>query len=209
MPISLIGAAIVMYAFGFSLNLLTILAIVLSVGLVVDDAIVGRGERRTPRARRADRGVGRGDCRPRASCVGPIIAMTITLAAVYTPIGVPGRPDGLAVPRVRDHARGGGRRVRRRRGDAVADDELAVRARATARKAADRVRQSRLRRRAPRYAACSTARLQMRWPIVVACAARSRSRRGRCISSSRGGSWRRSRIRVTSACSSRRRPTRR
>src|SRR2546427_695821 len=40
MPVSLVGAAIVMYAFGFSLNLLTILAIVLSVGLVVDDAIV-------------------------------------------------------------------------------------------------------------------------------------------------------------------------
>ncbi|HEY5810213.1 MAG TPA: efflux RND transporter permease subunit, partial [Povalibacter sp.] len=40
MPVSLVGAAIVMLAFGFSLNLLTILAIVLSVGLVVDDAIV-------------------------------------------------------------------------------------------------------------------------------------------------------------------------
>jgi multidrug efflux pump len=40
MPISLVGAAIFMFAFGFSLNLLTILAIVLSVGLVVDDAIV-------------------------------------------------------------------------------------------------------------------------------------------------------------------------
>src|SRR5690606_14013023 len=40
MPVSLIGAVIVMLAFGFSLNLLTILAIVLSVGLVVDDAIV-------------------------------------------------------------------------------------------------------------------------------------------------------------------------
>ena len=40
MPVSLIGAAIIMYALGFSLNLLTILAIVLSVGLVVDDAIV-------------------------------------------------------------------------------------------------------------------------------------------------------------------------
>ena len=40
MPISLVGAGVVMYAFGFSLNLLTILAIVLSVGLVVDDAIV-------------------------------------------------------------------------------------------------------------------------------------------------------------------------
>ena len=40
MPVSLVGAAIVMIALGFSLNLLTILAIVLSVGLVVDDAIV-------------------------------------------------------------------------------------------------------------------------------------------------------------------------
>src|SRR4029079_12286113 len=40
MPVSLVGAAIVMYAFGFSLNLLTMLAIVLAVGLVVDDAIV-------------------------------------------------------------------------------------------------------------------------------------------------------------------------
>ena len=40
MPISLVGAGVLMYAFGFSLNLLTILAIVLSVGLVVDDAIV-------------------------------------------------------------------------------------------------------------------------------------------------------------------------
>src|SRR5690606_38943389 len=41
MPVSLVGAAVVMLAFGFSLNLLTILAIVLAVGLVVDDAIVG------------------------------------------------------------------------------------------------------------------------------------------------------------------------
>src|SRR2546422_9008532 len=40
MPVSLIGAGVVMMAFGFSLNLLTIPAIVLSVGLVVDDAIV-------------------------------------------------------------------------------------------------------------------------------------------------------------------------
>src|SRR5438552_824247 len=44
MPVSLVGAAIVMLAFGFSLNLLTILAIVLSVGLVVDDAIVVHDE---------------------------------------------------------------------------------------------------------------------------------------------------------------------
>ena len=58
MPISLIGAAIVMYAFGFSLNLLTILAIVLSVGLVVDDAIVvvENVERHVREGQVADRG---------------------------------------------------------------------------------------------------------------------------------------------------------
>ena len=57
MPISLVGAAIVMYAFGFSLNLLTILAIVLAVGLVVDDAIVvvENVERHVRGARRACR----------------------------------------------------------------------------------------------------------------------------------------------------------
>ena len=107
MPVSLIGAAIVMYAFGFSLNLLTILAIVLSVGLVVDDAIVV--------VENVERHVREGKSRIEAALigarelVGPIIAMTITLAAVYTPIGVPGRPHRLAVPRVRHHAgRGGG-----------------------------------------------------------------------------------------------------
>jgi multidrug efflux pump len=85
MPVSLIGAAIVMYAFGFSLNLLTILAIVLSVGLVVDDAIVV--------VENVERHVRMGKTRIQAALVGarelvgPIIAMTITLAAVYAPIG--------------------------------------------------------------------------------------------------------------------------
>ncbi len=92
MPVSLVGAAIVMFAFGFSLNLLTILAIVLSVGLVVDDAIVV--------VENVERHVREGKTRIQAALigarelVGPIIAMTITLAAVYTPIGFQGGLTG-------------------------------------------------------------------------------------------------------------------
>ena len=92
MPVSLIGAAVVMSAFGFSLNLLTILAIVLSVGLVVDDAIVV--------VENVERHVRMGKSRLAAAAeaarelVGPIIAMTITLAAVYTPIGFQGGLTG-------------------------------------------------------------------------------------------------------------------
>jgi multidrug efflux pump len=92
MPVSLIGAAVVMYALGFSLNLLTILAIVLSVGLVVDDAIVV--------VENVERHVREGKSRVDAALlgarelVGPIIAMTITLATVYTPIAFQGGLTG-------------------------------------------------------------------------------------------------------------------
>ena len=92
MPVSLIGAAIFMFAFGFSLNLLTLLAIVLSVGLVVDDAIVV--------VENVERHVRLGRSRIEAALtgarelVGPIIAMTITLATVYTPIAFQGGLTG-------------------------------------------------------------------------------------------------------------------
>src|SRR5215470_3828477 len=92
MPVSLVGAAIFMFAFGFSLNLLTLLAIVLSVGLVVDDAIVV--------VENVERHVRMGKSRIEAALagarelIGPIIAMTITLAAVYTPIGFQGGLTG-------------------------------------------------------------------------------------------------------------------
>ncbi len=92
MPVSLIGAALVMYLLGFSLNLLTILAIVLSVGLVVDDAIVV--------VENVERHVRLGKSRVDAAIagtrelVGPIIAMTITLATVYTPIAFQGGLTG-------------------------------------------------------------------------------------------------------------------
>ncbi|WP_447969841.1 efflux RND transporter permease subunit [Nitrospira sp. M1] len=92
MPVSLIGAAMFMVLFGFSLNLLTILAIVLAVGLVVDDAIVV--------VENVERHVRLGKSRVDAALagarelLGPIIAMTITLAAVYAPIGFQGGLTG-------------------------------------------------------------------------------------------------------------------
>ncbi len=84
-PISLIGAMAAMMAMGFSLNLLTLLAIVLSVGLVVDDAIVV--------VENISRHMREGKGRIEAALISsrqlfaPIVAMTITLAAVYAPIG--------------------------------------------------------------------------------------------------------------------------
>ena len=91
-PISLIGAMFLMQVFGFTLNLLTLLAIVLSVGLVVDDAIVV--------VENVERHMREGMSRMNAALkgarelVGPIIAMTITLAAVYTPIALQGGLTG-------------------------------------------------------------------------------------------------------------------
>ncbi|MDY0007613.1 MAG: efflux RND transporter permease subunit, partial [Spongiibacteraceae bacterium] len=91
-PLSLIGAAGLMMAFGFSLNLLTLLAMVMAIGLVVDDAIVvvenvhrhiEEGTAPLPAALEGAREI-----------VGPVIAMTLTLAAVYTPIGIMGGLTG-------------------------------------------------------------------------------------------------------------------
>jgi multidrug efflux pump len=84
-PISLVGAMAAMIAMGFSLNLLTLLAIVLSVGLVVDDAIVVVENV----SRHMRNGMGRIEAALVSSrqLLVPIVAMTITLAAVYAPIG--------------------------------------------------------------------------------------------------------------------------
>jgi len=91
-PISLIGAVFIMLVAGFTINLLTLLAIVLSVGLVVDDAIVmvenverHLHEGKTPFQAALDAA---------RELVGPIIAMTITLAAVYTPVAIQGGLTG-------------------------------------------------------------------------------------------------------------------
>ncbi len=91
-PVSLIGGVFLMQAFGFTVNLLTLLAIVLSVGLVVDDAIVVVENV----ARHLDEGLSPFDAARLGAreLVGPIIAMTITLAAVYLPIGLQGGLTG-------------------------------------------------------------------------------------------------------------------
>ncbi|WP_027713812.1 efflux RND transporter permease subunit [Desulfuromonas sp. TF] len=91
-PLSLIGAVFLMQAFGFTVNLLTLLAIVLSVGLVVDDAIVV--------VENVERHLSEGRSPLDAALlgarelIGPIIAMTVTLAAVYLPIGLQGGLTG-------------------------------------------------------------------------------------------------------------------
>lgn len=91
-PVSLIGAVFLMYAFGFTVNLLTLLAIVLAVGLVVDDAIVV--------VENVERNIRAGQTPVAAAVasgrelVGPIVAMTITLATVYAPIGFQGGLTG-------------------------------------------------------------------------------------------------------------------
>jgi multidrug efflux pump len=91
-PISLIGAVFLMMLAGFTINLLTLLAIVLAVGLVVDDAIVV--------VENVERHIHEGATPFNAAIdgarelVGPIISMTITLAAVYTPIGIQGGLTG-------------------------------------------------------------------------------------------------------------------
>jgi multidrug efflux pump len=91
-PLSLIGAVFLMQVFGFTLNLLTLLAIVLAVGLVVDDAIVI--------VENVERHIREGKTPVDAALlgarelVGPVIAMTITLAAVYAPIAFQGGLTG-------------------------------------------------------------------------------------------------------------------
>jgi multidrug efflux pump len=91
-PVSLIGGVFLMQVFGFTLNLLTLLAIVLSVGIVVDDAIVMvENVERHLREGRTPREAALLGARELA---GPVIAMTITLAAVYTPIGLQGGLTG-------------------------------------------------------------------------------------------------------------------
>ena len=91
-PVSLIGGVFLMQAFGFTVNLLTLLAIVLSVGLVVDDAIVV--VENVERHLREGLTPLNAALKGARELVGPIISMTITLAAVYTPIAFQGGLTG-------------------------------------------------------------------------------------------------------------------
>ena len=91
-PLSMIGAASIMLALGYSINLLTLLAMVLAIGLVVDDAIIV--------VENIQRHIDEGMSRLEAALKGtrelavPVIAMTVTLFAVYAPIGFAGGLTG-------------------------------------------------------------------------------------------------------------------
>ena len=119
-PLSLIGAVFLMQVLGFTLNLLTLLAVVLSVGLVVDDAIVV--------VENVERHLSEGQSPLEAALlgarelVGPIIAMTITLAAVYAPIGLQGGLTGSLFREFAFTLAGAVAHLRCRRADPVPDD---------------------------------------------------------------------------------------
>ncbi|MBE1236354.1 efflux RND transporter permease subunit [Phaeovibrio sulfidiphilus] len=92
MPLSIIGVCAILVALGFSINLLTLLAVVLAIGLVVDDAIVV--------VENIHRHIEEGKSPFQAAIIGtreiaaPVISMTITLAAVYAPIAFMGGITG-------------------------------------------------------------------------------------------------------------------
>ena len=92
MPLSLVGTFFVMLMFGYSINLLTLLALVLAIGLVVDDAIIV--------VENVDRHMKEGKSILDSSLIaarelgGPILAMTVVLVAVYVPIGFQGGLTG-------------------------------------------------------------------------------------------------------------------
>ena len=91
-PLSMIGVIMLMSLFGFSINLMTLLAMVLAIGLVVDDAIVV--------VENVDRHIKNGLSPFKAAIIGtreiaiPVISMTITLGAVYSPIALMGGITG-------------------------------------------------------------------------------------------------------------------
>ena len=91
-PLSLIGVCFFMLAMGYSLNLLTLLAMVLAIGLVVDDAIVVVENIH----RHIDEGLTpfKASIEGAREIAGPVITMTLTLAAVYAPIGFMGGLTG-------------------------------------------------------------------------------------------------------------------
>ncbi len=129
-PVSIVASLTVMYALGYSINVLTLLGLVLAIGLVVDDAIVvlENVHRRTEL----------GETPLVAAITGTreigfaVIATTLTLVSVFVPISFLPGDLGRLVPRVRLHACGCRRVLGADRADAHADARVAA-ARARAR----------------------------------------------------------------------------
>ena len=196
-PISLIATFALLYAFGFSVNTLTLLALVLAIGLVVDDAIVV--------LENVHRHIEKGEPPLQAALIGTreivfaVIAMTLTLAAVYAPIASRPRPHRPAVHRVRAGARRGGAGLGVRGADADAHDVLAA---AAARDPREPGR--------PAYCAAALERLEAGYRRVLdahagaslgdRAAGRARARRrGRPVHRACRASWRLTRTAATCA----------
>ena len=123
-PLSLVGAFGVMYLLGFSLNNLTLMALTISTGFVVDDAIV--------MIENIFRYLEEGETPLNAALKGAeqigftIISLTVSLIAVLIPLAVHGRHRGPAVPRVRRDAQRDYSALRRHLAHAHPDDVLAI-----------------------------------------------------------------------------------
>ncbi len=158
-PVSLVGAVFLMLVAGFTVNLLTLLAIVLSVGLVVDDAIVmvenverhlHQGKRPVAGRNRRRSGTGRTDHRDDHHAGRGVHACRDSR-----------RPDGIALPRVRADAGRRGHRVGHRGADALSDDGCDAVACGRQRTRVRRFRQSALRQRAERLHARAVADVEI------------------------------------------------
>ena len=129
-PVTIIGAFAAMAALGFTVNLSTLFAIILAIGIVVDDAIViVEGA-----AHHMERGLTPHDAAIKAmdELFGPIIGITLVLMSVFIPVGVPAWPDRADVRAVRAGDRRDRDHQRDQRRDAEADAVRAVAARADA-----------------------------------------------------------------------------
>jgi multidrug efflux pump subunit AcrB len=121
-PLSLVGVVFLILVMGFSLNLLTLLAMVIAIGLVVDDAIVV--------VENVHRHIEDGVSPLQAALTGtrevalPVLAMTLTLAAVYAPIAFIGGLTGALFTEFALTLAGAVRRIRRRRPDPEPDAGL-------------------------------------------------------------------------------------
>jgi multidrug efflux pump len=92
LPLSLVGTFLIMLMLGYSINLLTLLALVLAIGLVVDDAIIV--VENVERHQRAGKNAREAAFLAARELAGPILAMTVVLVAVYVPIGFQGGLTG-------------------------------------------------------------------------------------------------------------------
>ncbi len=167
-PVSLIGTFGVMYLFGYSLDNLSLMALTISTGFVVDDAIVVI-ENITRYLEAGHAAVRRPRCKGAQEIGFTVLSMSISLIAVFIPHPADGRHRRPPVPRVRRHALGRHLRLAGRLADHHADD---VRARCSSR--TSRAKHGRLYRASERVFDWMLDRLRAH--ACAGCCATSRSR---------------------------------